>query len=94
MRWLDRPASATQIPHRNRLWLYALSAFVLAFLIVPTLIVVPMSFSASQYLEFPPRQWSFRWYRNYFDSAAWMQVTWDWCCSWHRRWRGGRLFDG
>ena len=75
MRWLDRPASATQIPHRNRLWLYALSAFVLAFLIVPTLIVVPMSFSASQYLEFPPRQWSFRWYRNYFDSAAWMQAT-------------------
>jgi putative spermidine/putrescine transport system permease protein len=42
---------------------------------VPTLIVVPMSFSGSQYLEFPPREWSLRWYRNYFGSAAWMQAT-------------------
>jgi putative spermidine/putrescine transport system permease protein len=47
----------------------------MAFLIVPTLIVIPMSFSASQYLEFPPRQWSLRWYENYFASAAWMQAT-------------------
>jgi putative spermidine/putrescine transport system permease protein len=58
-----------------RLWLYLLGALVLAFLVVPTLIVVPMSFSASQYLEFPPRQWSLRWYENYFGSPAWMQAT-------------------
>jgi hypothetical protein len=25
--------------------------------------------------------------------AAWKQVTWDWCCSWRRRWRGGRPFE-
>jgi putative spermidine/putrescine transport system permease protein len=75
MSWLDRPASETQITHRKRLWLYAVAALVLAFLIIPTLIVIPMSFSASQYLEFPPRQWSLRWYANYFDSRAWMQAT-------------------
>ena len=75
MSWLDRPASDTQITHRRRLWLYAIAALVLAFLIIPTLIVIPMSFSASQYLEFPPRQWSLRWYANYFDSRAWMQAT-------------------
>jgi putative spermidine/putrescine transport system permease protein len=40
-----------------------------------TLIVVPMSFSGSQYLEFPPREWSLRWYRNYFGSTSWMQAT-------------------
>jgi len=74
-RWLDRPASATQVTHRARLWLYVLAGAVLAFLVVPTLIVVPMSFSASQYLEFPPRQWSLRWYENYFSSAAWMDAT-------------------
>jgi len=74
-RWLDSPASATQITHRARLWLYALAGAVLAFLIVPTLIVVPMSFSASQYLVFPPRQWSLRWYENYFSSATWMDAT-------------------
>ena len=75
MNWLDRPASETQIPHRSRLWLYALAALVLAFLVIPTLIVIPMSFSGSQYLEFPPRVWSVRWYENYFASAAWMQAT-------------------
>lgn len=75
MSWLDRPASATQVTHRARLWLYVVAGLVLAFLIVPTLIVVPMSFSNSQYLEFPPREWSLRWYRNYFESASWMQAT-------------------
>ena len=52
-----------------------LVAAILLYLIVPVLIVVPMSFSASQYLEFPPREWSLRWYRNYFGSTAWMQAT-------------------
>lgn len=75
MTWLDRPASETQITHRGRLWLYAIGVVVLAFLVLPTLIVIPMSFSASQYLEFPPRAWSLRWYEAYFSSAAWMQAT-------------------
>lgn len=73
--WLGRPASPTQITHGARLWLYVIAALVLAFLVVPTLIVIPMSFSASQYLEFPPREWSLRWYRNFFGSGAWMQAT-------------------
>ena len=75
MSWLDRAASDTQVTHRQRLWLYALTALVLLFLVVPTLIVVPMSFSGGQYLEFPPRQWSLRWYGNYFSSSAWQQAT-------------------
>ena len=51
----NAPASETQVTHGARLWLYAIAALALAFLVIPTLIVVPMSFSASQYLEFPPR---------------------------------------
>jgi putative spermidine/putrescine transport system permease protein len=70
MRWLQREATETQITHRMRLWLYLLATLVMAFLIVPTMIVVPMSFSASQYLEFPPREWSLRWYQNYLGSAS------------------------
>ena len=75
MSWLDSPASETQISHGARLWLYALAGVVMLFLIVPTLIVIPMSFSASQYLECPPREWSLRWYANYFNSSSWMQAT-------------------
>ena len=43
MGWLDRAASDTQVTHGQRLWLYALAALVLAFLVVPTLIVIPRS---------------------------------------------------
>ena len=76
MSWLNRQASETQITHRARLWLYVLAFLVMAFLVLPKIIVIPMSFSASQYLEFPPRQWSLRWYANYVNSASWMQATW------------------
>ena len=66
MQWLNKNVSETQIKLRDRLWLYVFSAVVLFLLIVPSLVVIPMSFSASQYLEFPPKEWSLRWYENYF----------------------------
>ena len=64
MSWLGRPASETQISHGGRLWLYVIGGLVMLFLVAPTLIVIPMSFSESQYLEFPPRGWSLRWYEH------------------------------
>ncbi len=73
--WLDSPASETQITQAQRLWLYILSGLIMVFLVAPTLIVVPMSFSESQYLEFPPREWSTRWYEHYFGSPEWMAAT-------------------
>ena len=72
----SKPASDIQITHARRLWLYAVAGLIILFLIIPTLIVIPMSFSASQYLEFPPREWSLRWYENYFTSPEWMLATW------------------
>lgn len=75
MGWWRTPATETQITHGARLWLYAAAILVMVFLVVPTLLVIPMSFSASQYLEFPPRQWSLRWYSSYFNSVSWMQAT-------------------
>jgi putative spermidine/putrescine transport system permease protein len=75
MNWRKRPASDTQITHGDRLWLYVLAAIIMLLLVVPTLIVMPMSFSNSQYLEFPPETWSVRWYNEYFDSAKWMRAT-------------------
>lgn len=75
MNWRKRPASDTQITHSDRLWLYVLAAIIMLLLVVPTLIVMPMSFSNSQYLEFPPETWSVRWYNEYFESAKWMRAT-------------------
>lgn len=73
--WLGRPASDTQITHGRRLWLYAVAVLVMVFLVVPTVIVVPMSFSGSQYLQFPPSEWSLRWYQEYFGSPTWRSAT-------------------
>lgn len=75
MSWLNRAASDTQITHRNRLWLYALAAIIMLLLVIPTFIVIPMSFSDSQYLEFPPEVWSLRWYNEYLDSVKWRRAT-------------------
>lgn len=73
--WLKKPASETQITHGQRLWLYIFAVMIMLFLVIPTLIVVPMSFSNSQYLEFPPETWSTRWYQHYFSSSEWINAT-------------------
>ena len=73
---LGRPASDTQITHLARLWLYVLGALVLLFLLGPIFIVIPMSFSNSTYLQFPPETWSLRWYHEFFRSDEWLLATW------------------
>lgn len=72
----SRAATATQITHGERLWLYLLAALVLFFLVAPIFVVVPMSFSAGEFLEFPPQEWSLRWYEAYVSSADWRLATW------------------
>jgi putative spermidine/putrescine transport system permease protein len=51
--------------------LYVLAALVVFFLVMPVLIVVPMSFSDARFLDFPPRDWSWRWYERLFSAAEW-----------------------
>ena len=75
MSWLKNPASDTQITHGDRLWLYIVATIIMLLLVIPTFIVMPMSFSESQYLEFPPEHWSTRWYHVYFESSKWMRAT-------------------
>ncbi|MBV9783359.1 MAG: ABC transporter permease [Acidisphaera sp.] len=59
---------------RLLLVLYCVGVF--GFLILPLLIVVPVSFSAGAYLQFPPPGWSLRWYRMYFSDPQWLDATW------------------
>lgn len=47
----------------------------MCLLIIPTVIVIPMSFSDSQYLEFPPQNWSLRWYHEYIETPRWVNAT-------------------
>jgi putative spermidine/putrescine transport system permease protein len=73
---LRSPVNSLQVTHGQRLWLYLLNALVLAFLITPCLLIVPMSLSASPYLEFPPQEWSLRWYRALLESDEWRAAAW------------------
>ena len=44
---------------------------VICFLLLPVLIIIPMSFSSSQYLEFPPPGFSTQWYEKFFNNVGW-----------------------
>jgi putative spermidine/putrescine transport system permease protein len=48
---------------------------VLLYLILPVLIIAPMSFSSARFLAFPPPSLSLRWYQEYVGNPAWMQAT-------------------
>lgn len=62
-------------PWTGRL-LAAAGIFGLAFLTVPLLIVIPMSFSSARALTFPPPGLSLRWYEAFFGDPRWMEAMW------------------
>jgi putative spermidine/putrescine transport system permease protein len=66
----------SHVSHRERLWLYILVGLVIFYLVAPTLIVVPVSFSSTTSLSFPPPGWSTRWYEAFFGQEKWIGSTW------------------
>lgn len=58
-------------------WLLnGLSGLILLFLLLPTLIIVPMSLGEAAFIQFPPHGLTFKWYYAYFADADWMRATW------------------
>ena len=51
--------------------LVVFAAFVAAWLIAPTLVVIPLSFTDKPSLVFPPSGYSTRWYSNFFSDTTW-----------------------
>ena len=49
---------------------------VLLFLLLPAFVVIPMSFGSSEYLKFPPVDFSLKWYAEFFGSAPWVGSLW------------------
>jgi putative spermidine/putrescine transport system permease protein len=62
-RWSLRP---------GRIILAAVGILVLAFLLVPIFLVMPISFSAGSFLSYPIPGLSLRWYREIFEPDPWM----------------------
>jgi putative spermidine/putrescine transport system permease protein len=49
---------------------------VLVFLVVPVLLMIPLSFSSAAFFVFPPPGFSLQWYVKYFTAAGWLDSTW------------------
>ncbi len=62
------------LPARVALGVVAL--LVALFLVFPVVIVIPLSFSGSEFLSFPPESWSLRWYVDFFTTARWLESAW------------------
>jgi ABC-type spermidine/putrescine transport system permease subunit II len=50
----------------------AAGAAVLCFLVLPNLIIVPISFSTAEFYQFPPPGLSLQWYERFFTDARWI----------------------
>ena len=57
---------------RPRVLLWCISATVLAYLLIPVIVVIGLSFSGADFLQFPPRSVSLRWFRHFFTSSEWI----------------------
>lgn len=60
----------------GRLILNAYVYAVLAFVLVPIAIILPMAFSEPSYLTFPPQGFTLDWFSAYFGDSRWMAATW------------------
>ncbi|PRI11099.1 ABC transporter permease [Leucobacter massiliensis] len=52
----------------------AFSVLIVLWLIVPTLVIVPMSFNEASSFNFPPKGFSTRWYENFVTDASWLRA--------------------
>ena len=48
---------------------------VLVFLLLPVLVIMPLSFSDSSFLVYPITGWSTKWYQALFNSSEWARAT-------------------
>lgn len=49
--------------------------FVIALLLLPIVAVVPMAFTESSFLSFPPSGFSLKWFEAYWESPLWRAAT-------------------
>jgi ABC-type spermidine/putrescine transport system permease subunit II len=74
-------AIATKAAHAvvgRRITGWILPAFawiVMGYLALPALIVVPIAFTTSAFLEFPPPGYGLKWFETYFESPVWTAAT-------------------
>ena len=69
------PAYATLLDKMGWYALRGVGVLVLLFLLLPILVIMPLSFSSSSFLSYPMPGWSLQWYDNLFSSEEWARAT-------------------
>jgi len=59
----------------GRIILGCFVAAVFVFLVIPTILAVPMSFSTTKYLVFPPKGFTLYWHQKFFTDHRWTAAT-------------------
>ncbi|WP_025916866.1 ABC transporter permease [Herminiimonas sp. CN] len=62
----------------ERVWFFFLRGFnvlALVFLLLPILVIMPLSFSDSTFLSYPIPGYSLRWYQNLIQSEDWIRAA-------------------
>lgn len=58
-----------------RIVLWVVALMIIGFLCLPSLFVIPVSFTSGSFIEFPPEGFSLRWYQTYLGSSGWVDAT-------------------
>lgn len=67
-------AIRTRSERLGRIVLIGFSMIILAFLVLPILAVLPLSFNPTAFLVFPEGEFSLRWYRTLAESPQWTRA--------------------
>jgi putative spermidine/putrescine transport system permease protein len=62
----------------ERVWhygFYGLCALIFAFLLLPIVVIIPMSFNAGEFFIYPLRGLSLRWYEDLFTNPMWLAAA-------------------
>lgn len=73
--WL--PSYATKSERLIRILVVVFASLVLAFLVAPLFVIVPLSFSNDPFFTFPVPSYSLRWYHDFFGNDRWMTGIWN-----------------
>jgi putative spermidine/putrescine transport system permease protein len=69
------PAHATLVERVSHAGLRVVTALVVAYLLLPILVIFPLSFTAGDLLVYPLPGWSLQWYRDFVENPMWTAAS-------------------